>query len=324
MRPWSSSISSRCRVSSIQSRPKRELVANVTALARIGKLYELPTVLSTVNVKTGRNQPTIHQITDVLDQAVPLDRTSINAWQDEDFVRAVKATGRRKLIMAALWTEVCLVHPALDAIAEGFEVYPVIDCVGGTSPEAHELGVLRLVQAGGPADELGAAHLRTAARLEPGGDHGRLRRHPVRRRGSLSGRLGDILQQAPGDALDDIAIVDENAVVEAVALDHDRPAGGRRHPATMSAWTISAMTFAILAHAAAAKPWRASPERPRMPGSRSQGRAKRLYVLWKMVHGCGQSHPCPQSSALRSRSRVGINSDTVGWMGTAQRSVSMD
>jgi nicotinamidase-related amidase len=137
------------QVASIQSRPKRELVANITALARIGKLYELPIVLSTVNVKTGRNQPTIHQITEVLTEVTPLDRTAINAWEDEDFVRAVRATGRKKLIMAALWTEVCLVHPALDAIREGFEVYPVIDCVGGTSLEAHGLGVQRLVQAGG-------------------------------------------------------------------------------------------------------------------------------------------------------------------------------
>jgi nicotinamidase-related amidase len=137
------------QISSIQSRPKRELVANITALARIGKLYGLPTVLSTVNVKTGRNQPMINQIVDVLNGVEPLDRTAINAWEDEDFVRAVRATGRKKLIMAALWTEVCLVHPALDALKEGFEVYPVIDCVGGTSPEAHELGVRRLIQAGG-------------------------------------------------------------------------------------------------------------------------------------------------------------------------------
>jgi nicotinamidase-related amidase len=136
------------QVASIQSRPKRELVANITALARIGRLYSLPVVLSTVNVKTGRNQPTIHQIVDLMPEVVPLDRTSINAWEDEDFVRAVKATGRRKLIMAALWTEVCLVHPALDALKEGFEVYAAIDCVGGTSFEAHQLGVQRLVQAG--------------------------------------------------------------------------------------------------------------------------------------------------------------------------------
>lgn len=136
------------QVSSIQSRSKRELVANITALARIGKLYGLPTVLATVNVKTGRNQPTIRQITDVLSGVDPIDRTAINAWEDEDFVRAVKATGRKKLIMAALWTEVCLVHPALDAIKEGFEVYAAFDCVGGTSPEAHELAVQRLIQAG--------------------------------------------------------------------------------------------------------------------------------------------------------------------------------
>jgi nicotinamidase-related amidase len=136
------------QVSSIQSRSKRELVANITALARIGRLYELPVVLTTVNVTSGRNQPTIRQITEVLNNVDPIDRTAINAWEDEDFVRAVKATGRKKLIMAALWTEVCLVHPALDAIKEGFEVYPVVDCVGGTSPEAHEAGLQRLVQVG--------------------------------------------------------------------------------------------------------------------------------------------------------------------------------
>lgn len=136
------------QVASIQSRPKRELVANITALARTARLFELPVVLSTVNVKTGRNQPTIHQIAEELSGVEPFDRTAINAWEDEDFVQAVKATGRRKLVIAALWTEVCLVHPALDAIREGFEVYPVIDCVGGTSREAHDLGVQRLIQAG--------------------------------------------------------------------------------------------------------------------------------------------------------------------------------
>ncbi len=137
------------QVSSIASRDKRELVSNITALARIAKLYRLPTVLSTVNVSTGKNQPTIHQITEVLTDTRPIDRTSINAWEDEDFVAAVKATGRRKLIMAALWTEVCLVHPALDALREGYDVYPVVDCVAGTSVEAHQAGLRRLEQAGG-------------------------------------------------------------------------------------------------------------------------------------------------------------------------------
>ena len=136
------------QVSSIASRDKRQLVANITALARIAKLYDLPVVLSTVNVSTGRNQPTIHQITDVLDDVPIIDRTSINAWEDQDFVAAVKATGRKKLIMAALWTEVCLVHPALDALADGYDVYPVVDACGGTSLEAHDAGLERLAQAG--------------------------------------------------------------------------------------------------------------------------------------------------------------------------------
>ncbi|MEO8777138.1 MAG: isochorismatase family protein, partial [Rhodanobacter sp.] len=76
------------------------------------------------------------------------DRTSINAWEDEDFVAAVEATKRKKLIMVALWTEVCLVFPVLDALQAGFEVYPVVDAVGGTSEEAHRAGLDRIVQAG--------------------------------------------------------------------------------------------------------------------------------------------------------------------------------
>jgi nicotinamidase-related amidase len=105
-------------------------------------------VLSTVNVNTNINKPTIHQITDVLSDVEPIDRTSINAWEDDDFVRAVRATERRKLLIAALWTEVCLVFPALDALHAGYEVFPVVDAVGGTSVEAHDLAVERLIQAG--------------------------------------------------------------------------------------------------------------------------------------------------------------------------------
>jgi nicotinamidase-related amidase len=136
------------QVSSIASRDKRALIANVVALARTAKLYGLPVVLSTVNVKTNINKPTIHQITDVLPGVEAIDRTSINAWEDEGFVHAVRATERKKLLIAALWTEVCLLFPALDALHEGYEVYPVIDAVGGTSNEAHELAVERLIQAG--------------------------------------------------------------------------------------------------------------------------------------------------------------------------------
>jgi nicotinamidase-related amidase len=136
------------QVASIVSMERRVLLANVVAVAKTAKLYGLPVVLSTVNVNTGLNQPTVHQLTDVLPDVASYDRTSINAWEDVDFVAAVKATGRKKLIMVALWTEVCLVFPALDALHEGFEVYPVVDAVGGTSIEAHRAGLERIVQAG--------------------------------------------------------------------------------------------------------------------------------------------------------------------------------
>jgi len=133
------------QVASIVSMERRELVANVVAVAKTARLYGLPIVLSTVNVATGRNQPTIRQLTEV----EPIDRTSINAWEDVDFVAAVKATGRHKLIMVALWTEVCLVFPALDALREGYEVFHVVDAVAGTSEEAHRAGLERIAQAGG-------------------------------------------------------------------------------------------------------------------------------------------------------------------------------
>lgn len=136
------------QVGSIATMNKRALVSNVVAVAKIAKLYGLPVILSTVDVETGLNKPTIHPITDVLPDVRPIDRTSINAWEDTDFVAAVAATGRKKLIMVALWTEVCLVFPALDALHDGYEVYPVVDAVAGTSEEAHRAGLARILQAG--------------------------------------------------------------------------------------------------------------------------------------------------------------------------------
>ena len=84
----------------------------------------------------------------VLTGVKPIDRTSINSWEDQEFVDAVKATGRKKLIMCALWTEACQLFPTLDALNEGYEVYPVTDAIGGTSLEAHRAALERMVQAG--------------------------------------------------------------------------------------------------------------------------------------------------------------------------------
>ena len=136
------------QVGSIASMDRRDLVLNIVAVARTAILYGVPIVLSTVNVKTGANQPTIHQLADVLAGIEAVDRTSINAWEDAEFVAAVKATGRKKLLMTALWTEACLTFPTLDAIREGYEVYPIADAVGGTSLEAHRAALERVAQAG--------------------------------------------------------------------------------------------------------------------------------------------------------------------------------
>ncbi len=136
------------QVSSIASMDRRALVENIVAVARTARLYGLPIVLSTVNVKTGANAPTIHQLTEVLGEIETFDRTTINAWEDQGFVSAVKATGRKKLIMTALWTEACLSFPTLDALRDGYEVYPVVDAVGGTSLAAHQTALERVIQAG--------------------------------------------------------------------------------------------------------------------------------------------------------------------------------
>ena len=124
------------------------LLENIVSTAKTAKAFKMPIVHSTINVATGRGQPTVPELADVLHDDAAIDRTSTNAWEDGDFLAAVRATGRRKLIMCALWTEICLAFPALDAMREGYEVYPVVDVIGGTSEEAHRAGVERVVQAG--------------------------------------------------------------------------------------------------------------------------------------------------------------------------------
>ena len=124
------------------------LLKNIVSTAKVAKLFGVPIVHSTINVKTGRGQPTLPPLAEVLADNPPIDRTTTNAWEDPDFLAAVRATGRRKLILCALWTEICMAFPALDALREGYDVYPVVDAIGGTSEVAHSMGVERVVQAG--------------------------------------------------------------------------------------------------------------------------------------------------------------------------------
>lgn len=137
------------QVSSIRSIDQKELVFNIVSTAKAAVNYDLPIVHSTVNVETGRNKPPIPEIQEVLGHLPTYDRTTINSWEDVEFKKAVEATGRKKLIMTALWTEACLAFPALDALREGYEVYVVADAVGGTSKAAHKAALRRIEQAGG-------------------------------------------------------------------------------------------------------------------------------------------------------------------------------
>ncbi len=136
------------QINSINSMNHAQLIKEESLVAQLAKAYDVPIVLSTVNVKSGRNQDTVPQLKKILGDIPSYDRSSINAWQDKDFVEAVKATGRKKILITALWTEACLTFPTLDALKEGYEVYPIVDSVGGTSPIAHETALRRVEQAG--------------------------------------------------------------------------------------------------------------------------------------------------------------------------------
>ena len=136
------------QVASVRSIDHDLLVKNAVSTVRTIRAFGVPLVHSTVNVAAGQG-PTIPELATLAEDDKPLDRTTVNSWEDTEFVAAVRATGRRKLILCALWTEVCMAFAALDALREGYEVYPVVDAIGGTSAEAHRAGLQRVIQAGG-------------------------------------------------------------------------------------------------------------------------------------------------------------------------------
>jgi nicotinamidase-related amidase len=122
------------------------IVNNVIGLAKAAKIFNVPTILTTVTADRGGKL--IKGLQDVFPDQKPIDRTFINTWEDAHVVDAVKRTGRKKLIMAALWSEICLAMPAIQAAGEGYEVYGVTDASGGVTVEAHEMAVRRMVMAG--------------------------------------------------------------------------------------------------------------------------------------------------------------------------------
>jgi nicotinamidase-related amidase len=135
------------RIQTVTSMDTALLLRNIVSVARTAKTFGLPIVLSPVNVANGQGH-TIPELAEILSDLVEIDRRQINAWEDVEFRQAIEATGRNKLVMTALWTEVCLTFPSIDALRDGYEIYPVVDAVGGTSPEGHKTGLERIVQAG--------------------------------------------------------------------------------------------------------------------------------------------------------------------------------
>jgi len=131
----------------VHSHDRTTIIQNVQIVAKAAKLFNVPTILSTVAAKSFSGDM-IPEVTAVFPDYEPIDRTSINAWLDSNFKDAVEKTGRKKIVLAGLWTEACVLFPAIDLINAGYEVYVPTDSCGDISEEAHERAVQRLVQAG--------------------------------------------------------------------------------------------------------------------------------------------------------------------------------
>lgn len=131
----------------VQSHDRLGILHNAIIMAKAAKLFNIPTILSTV-AKDTFSGPLASEITSVFKEQPLIDRTSINAWLDANFRKAVEATGRKRIVVAGLWTEACVLFPTLDMLKAGYEVYFSTDACGDVSLEAHERSVQRLIQAG--------------------------------------------------------------------------------------------------------------------------------------------------------------------------------
>lgn len=129
------------------SHERMGILHNVQAVAKAAKLFKVPTILSTVAAKTFSGS-LLSEVQSVFPDYVPIDRTTMNSWEDANFRKAIEATGRKKIVIAGLWTEVCVAFPTIQMLAEGYEIYVPTDACGDVSLEAHERAVQRIVQAG--------------------------------------------------------------------------------------------------------------------------------------------------------------------------------
>ncbi len=132
----------------VESQPIEELRNNTGLLSASAVLYEVPTIITTVNERSFSG-PVFPEIKEYFpNEKEYIDRTTMNSWEDKRIVEAVEKTGKKKLVMAGLWTEVCILSCALSAMEDGYEVYVVVDACGGTSQEAHDMAMARMLQLG--------------------------------------------------------------------------------------------------------------------------------------------------------------------------------
>ena len=135
-------------MSFIGSHDPKAVELNARYLTKAALAFDIPIILSTVGVKMGVNQPTIAALRDEISDVPEIDRSSMDSWADRGFVEAVKKTGRKRLVMAGVVTEVCLAYPVVNALKDGYEVSIVTDASGGSTTETHDMAVLRMIQAG--------------------------------------------------------------------------------------------------------------------------------------------------------------------------------
>jgi nicotinamidase-related amidase len=126
---------------------RQTIINNVVAFAEATRVFDVPVVLTTVETKSfsGNLWP---QIRAVFPGQEPIERSSMNSWDDKNFVAAIEKTGRKKIVLAGLWTEVCVAFPTVQAIHDGYEVYVVEDCCGDVNQLSHEIAMQRVIQAG--------------------------------------------------------------------------------------------------------------------------------------------------------------------------------
>jgi nicotinamidase-related amidase len=132
--------------SNLHSHDPTLIINNVVGLAKAAKAFDVPCILTTVTAERGGRL--LQSIQDVFPGQKPIDRTFINTWEDDRVVDAVKNTGRKQLVVAALWTDICLAMPVIQSLADGYDAFFVTDASGAVSREAHDMAVLRMAQAG--------------------------------------------------------------------------------------------------------------------------------------------------------------------------------